>query len=85
MSKFSIKEIQEIHHDKNVYIIGGKEIIEKTSILFDNLYITHIKGNYRHDTKIQLDKFLLGFQARSAKPSSDGTCTFMVYRNLFRV
>jgi dihydrofolate reductase len=80
-----IKEVQEIHYDKHIFIIGGKELIEKTSILFDNLYITHIKGNYRHDTKIQLDKFLLGFQARSARPSNDRSCTFMVYKNLFRL
>lgn len=80
-----LKEIQEIHVGKDIFVIGGAQIIESTSLIFDNLYLTYIKGNYRSDTRINLDRFLLGFQAKSARPSNDRSCTFMVYKNLFRL
>lgn len=80
-----LKEIQDIHVGKNIFVIGGAQLLESSAIVFDTLYLTHIKGAYRSDTRINLDRFLIGFQARSARPSVDRSCTFMVYKNLFRL
>jgi dihydrofolate reductase len=80
-----LKEIQDIHVGKDIFVIGGSQLIEQSVISFDRLYITHIKGNYRSDARINLDRLLLGFQAYSARPSQDRSCTFMVYKNLFRL
>ena len=80
-----LKELEEIHQGKKIFVIGGKDLIESTAIAFDNLYLTHVKGNYRSDTKMHLDRFLLSFRATSARPSTDRSCTFMVYKNLFRL
>ena len=79
-----LKELEEIHTGKDIFVIGGKNLIESTSIAFDKLYLTHIKGNYRSDTKLHLDRFLLSYRALSARPSADRSCTFMVNKNLFR-
>lgn len=80
----NLREIEKIHIGKDIFVIGGKEIIESTSLLFDKLYLTHINGTYRSDTKIYLDKYLLSFRAISARPSPSRSCTFMVYKNLFQ-
>ena len=80
----NLRNVQEIHAGKNIYVIGGKELIEEASILFENLYLTHIKGQYRSDTRINLDRFLLGFRATSACPSIDRSCTFMIYKNVLK-
>ena len=80
-----LQEISEIHSNKNIFVIGGKQLLESASVMFDNLYLTHMKGNYRSDTRIQLDRYLLSFRATSARPSEDRSCTFMIYKNLFRL
>jgi dihydrofolate reductase len=80
-----IQELQDIHVGKHIFVIGGKDLIESAANTFDKLYLTHIKGNYRSDTRIHLDRMLLSFRAISARPSEDRSCTFMVYKNLFRL
>lgn len=80
----NLRNIEQIHTNKDIFVIGGKEIIETASILFNKLYLTHINSTYRSDTRIHLDKFLLSFRAISARPSESRSCTFMVYKNLFQ-
>ena len=79
-----LQELEQIHADKDIFVLGGKDVIETTSILFDQLHLTHINSIYRTDTRINLDKFLLSFQAATAWPSEDRSCTFMIYKNRFR-
>ena len=80
-----LQELQNVHSGKHIFVIGGVQLLEESSIVMDHLYLTHIKGSYRTDTRINLDRFLLSFRALSAKPSDDRSCTFMVYKNLFRL
>lgn len=79
-----LQELSNIHAGKDIFVIGGKQLLESASVLFDRLYLTHMKGTYRTDTRIHLDRYLLSFRAVSACPSTDRSCTFMVYKNLFR-
>ena len=79
-----LRELEQVHTGRDIFVIGGKDIIESAGILFDTVHLTRVNGIYRTDTRIHLDRFLLGFQATTAWPSTDRSCTFMIYKNRFR-
>ena len=78
----SIKNIRNNNPNKTIWIIGGPEILMATKDLVDEVHITHFKGQFRTDTKIDLRKYLNVFQARSAAPSADKKCSWMTYKNV---
>jgi dihydrofolate reductase len=80
-----LQKLENAYPEKQIFVIGGKALIESSSIICDYLYLTHMKGLYRSDVRIHLDKYLSGFRATTAEPSEDRSCTFMVYKNRFRL
>ena len=78
----AIKSIAEKNPTKTVWIIGGPNLLMETRDLVDEAHVTHFKAQYRADVKIDLRKYLMVFQARSASPSSDRKCTWMTYKNI---
>jgi dihydrofolate reductase len=80
-----LQKLENAYPKKQIFVIGGKALIESSSIICDYLYLTHMKGLYRSDVRIHLDKYLSGFRAITAEPSEDRSCTFMVYKNRFRL
>lgn len=76
-----IKKISEAYPDKTVWVIGGANILEQTRDILDEIYLTHFKGSYRVDTRIDLKKYLLGFTPKSAQVSEDRQCTWVIYKN----
>lgn len=77
-----VTDIQKIFPKKTIWVIGGPEILMSLRYLFDEVHITHFKAQYNTDTQIDLRKFLTVFRAYSAKPSTDRTCTWTVYKNI---
>ena len=77
-----IKKIADENPNKHVWIIGGPQLLLDTRDLVDEAHITHFKGQYRTDVQIDLRKYLLLFQARSAAPSTDKKCNWMIYKNV---
>lgn len=77
-----IKDIQLNFPKLTVWIIGGPNLLMQTKTLIDELHVTHMKGSYKNDCKIDLQKFLLGFRVTSAKPSTDRDCNWMTYKNI---
>jgi len=77
-----IKKIQAEFPTKDIFVIGGKQVLESTKHLLDRIYLTRMKGSYNIDTKIDLRKFLLGFQTVSCKPGNN--CTYEVLQNFLR-
>lgn len=77
----SIKQIANDYPDKTVWIIGGANVLEQTRDIIDEIYLTHFKGQYRSDTRIDLKKYLDGFVPKSASVSEDRQCTWVVYKN----
>lgn len=80
-----LQRVEAEYPDRKIFVIGGKDLIESSSILCDYVYLTHMKGNFRSDTRIHLDRYLNGFRAMTAEPSTDRSCTFMIYKNRFRM
>ena len=77
-------KIEASHKDKKVFVIGGVELLESARPLFDRIYLTHIKGAYRSDTRIHVKEFLTGFRPVSARVSQDYQSTFTVYESIFK-
>ena len=78
----SIKLIANNNPTKTIWIIGGPNLLLETKDLVDEAHVTHFKGQFRADVKIDLRKYLSLFQARSACPSKDRKCTWMTYKNI---
>jgi len=74
-----ILKIQAEFPKRDIFILGGKELIEQTKPLVDNLYLTHMKNTYKIDTSIDLRTYLRGFRIMSSTPTDN--CTFVVYKN----
>lgn len=70
------------HPDKNIFVIGGANLIETCKPLLDFVYVTYRRGNHRCDTRINMYDFLVGMRAISSRPSKDKMLNFTIYRNI---
>lgn len=80
--KSQIKNLQILHPSKNIFIIGGPNIIMDCKDLIDFAYITHRKGAAFSDVKIDLRAFMTGMRITSSRPSTDKMLNFSVYKNV---
>lgn len=80
LSKLS--ELQRIHSKQNIFIIGGVGLLEASRPLIDFAYVTHRKGNYRCETRMNMSDYVMGLRAISARPSTDKMLNFTVYKNI---
>ncbi len=80
--KSAILELEQKNPNTPIFIIGGKDILIETKPLLDMLHLTYINSLYRIDTRMNMNEYLSGFRALSA--DSQGICTFMTYRSLFK-
>ena len=73
-----IQDIQLKHMDKDIFIIGGSEIIESTSKLIEQFYLTRIYGNYNCEKFI--DVSLIENNLNMIKKiDGDSTCHFEIW------
>lgn len=79
-----ILALERRHPDQIVWVVGGAELLEQCGDIFDRLYLTHYKGSYKIDTKINLKKFLAGWYAKTASADPKQEFTTIVYENLFK-
>lgn len=70
--------------NKDVWIIGGKSILEQSTDIVEEAYITRFKGKYYTDVGIDLHKYLIGSRLRTVRPG-DEACTFEVWRRWWKV
>jgi dihydrofolate reductase len=77
-----IKHIQSNYPKKDIWIIGGPNILMDTKDIVDQVHITHFKGQFRSDVQIDLKKYLTFFRTTSAATSTDKKCSWMTYKNI---
>lgn len=77
-------EIEARHPGQIVWVIGGVELLQSAQPLLDRVYLTHIKGSYKVDTRIALKEFLTGFRPVRAQVSRDYQSTFTTYESIFK-
>ena len=73
-----ILNIQLIHKDKDVFIIGGSEIINLTFNIIEQFYLTRIYGNYNCEKFIDISS-LENNMKMIKKIKGDSTCHFEIW------
>jgi dihydrofolate reductase len=79
-----LRSIEQQHQGKKIFVIGGVKLLEAAKPLLERVYITHMKGAYKTDTKINLKDFLLGFTPCRATVSQDFSSVFTIYESIFK-
>lgn len=79
-----ILKLEQKHPNQTIWVVGGPELLEQCNGLFDRLYLTHYKGSFKIDTRINLKKFLAGWEAKTATADPNNNFTTVIYENLFK-
>ena len=75
----SILNLEKKFLDKDIYIIGGPDIIKQTFDLFKEFYLTRIYGNFNCDKFIDVNK-INNTMHLIKKIECDETCHFEIWR-----
>ena len=73
-----IQNIQLIHKKKDVFIIGGSEIINLTFNIIEQFYLTRIYGNYNCEKFIDISS-IENKMKMIKKINGDSTCHFEIW------
>ena len=74
-----ILKLEKKYFDKDIFIIGGNEIISQTFDLFKEFYLTRIYGNFNCDKFIDINK-ISNTMNLIEKIDCDETCHFEIWR-----
>ena len=74
-----IHELQKKHIDKDIFIIGGSEIIKLTIDLIQEFYLTRIYGNYNCEKFLDISMITNNMKLIK-KLKGDNTCHFEVWK-----
>lgn len=77
-----ILEIEQLYPNKTIWIIGGVNLLNQCKRITDYAYITHRKGSFFSDTRIDLARYMAGMRITSSRPSTDKMLNFAVYKNI---
>ena len=79
-----VLKLEKIHSDKIIWIGGGPTLLNECRDLYDAIHLTHFKGSYKIDTRIDLKAFLSGFTMEYASVAEDIQSTFIRYEPIFK-
>ena len=79
-----ILKLEKRHSDKIIWVVGGADVIEQCDGIFDRLFLTHVKGSYKIDTRVNLKGLLSACRFRYASAAPEDNCTFVEYEPIFR-
>ena len=73
-----IQNIQKEYKDKNIFIIGGSEIVNLTFNIIEQFYLTRIYGNYKCEKFIDIS-LIENNMNMIKKIDGDSTCHFEIW------
>ncbi len=74
-----ILKLERKYSNKDIYIIGGPDVIRQTFDLFKEFYLTRIYGNFNCDKFIDIKK-ISNTMSLIQKIDCDETCHFEIWR-----
>tara|TARA_B100000886_G_scaffold251948_2_gene177886 strand:- start:19 stop:507 length:489 start_codon:yes stop_codon:yes gene_type:complete len=74
-----IHELQKKHIDKDIFIIGGSEIIKLTIDIIQEFYLTRIYGNYNCEKFLDISMITHNMELIK-KIEGDNTCHFEIWK-----
>ena len=75
----NIINLPNIYKNKDMYIIGGSEIVKQTFELVEEFYLTRIYGDFNCDKKIDLKRIQESMQIYK-KIQEDENCHFEIWK-----
>ena len=77
--KVELKNLESEFKDKNIFIIGGPEVLKQVFSLVNEFYLTRIYGNYHCDKFISLVDIQNSMKIKQ-KIDCDKTCHFEIWK-----
>ena len=74
-----ILKLEKKYSNKDIYIIGGPEIVKQTFDLFKEFYLTRIYGNFKCDKFIDINR-ISNTMRLIEKIDCDNTCHFEIWK-----
>lgn len=75
----NVSNLYKKYKKKDIYIIGGQQIINQLFVLVEEFYLTRIYGNYDCDKKIDLSRIQKNMKIIK-KIENDATCHFEIWK-----
>ncbi len=75
----ALKSLKQTNRRKNIFVIGGPNLLLQSKPVLDKVYLTRIQGEYLNDTSIDLTEFLDGMKLHQTV--NLGTCIVEEYHN----
>ena len=75
----ALKTIKKHNKKKNIFVIGGPNLLDQARPVLERAYITRIPGEYLSDVKLDVPKFLEGM--RLHQTVNLGSCVVEEYHN----
>jgi dihydrofolate reductase len=80
----SVLRLEQENPTRIIWVLGGPKLIESCVNILDAVYLTHVRGSFKIDTKIELKTFLTGFVPVRAEVASDYQSTLVKYTPIFK-
>ena len=74
-----VKDLSLKYKEKDIYIIGGPQILDQLFELIEEFYLTRIYGNFECDKSIDFEKIRISM-ALKEKIENDETCHFEIWK-----
>jgi dihydrofolate reductase len=75
----ALKALKHHHKKKNIFVIGGPNLLLQSKPVLERVYITRIKGEFINDTFINVNDFLEGMTLKDT--INLGSCIVEEYHN----
>jgi dihydrofolate reductase len=75
----ALKSLKNHNRRKNIFVIGGANLLLQSRPIIERVFITRISGEYLSDTKINIAEYLEGMTL--ANTINLGTCLVEEYHN----
>lgn len=79
-----VLQLEKLNPGRTIWVIGGSDVIDTCSSILDAVWLTHKRGSYRTDSRLDLKKFLTGFSPVRAQVSPDFDSTLIKYTPIFK-
>ena len=78
----NIKKIISEYNQKDIWIIGGANLINQLFDLIEVFHLTRIKGKFNCDKKIDVEKIIKNMKISNSLNSIDNTCVFEIWKKI---
>ena len=77
--KKNIQQIIKEYEKKDIFVIGGPNIINQLIDSIDVFFLTTIRGKFNCDKKLDMEKLRKNMTIYQSSPSIDNTCVFRIW------